>query len=436
MSDSGIRRLFAICAAITLLLVIYASALPVKFVPVAWGELWTRFLNTPWLTLGLDRRADWVANGLILIPFGFFYAAAWDWPSSSFGRKQLTFISFAIIHALIVCAIEAMQICFPPRTVSLNDMLAGYIGGVAGVFLWYVAGQRIVRTVRGFFEIPKGLPRFTLLAQCCAAALVVYGTMPLDVMLSPDEWSLKFQRGDLVFLPFTDWGGPKEFSKTILLNAWAFPLGVVLQLHHENRKRAIGVLSLWCIAIELASLPVFTSSTSITDVIVRIAIGTVGVLSSQVVDACLKKYDRPIIWLAAAFAMTGLAYVAFIARFESVVKDPQIVIERIEGILVAPFARAQKAPELVAAQNIAGKILLFAMLGFLLSGWRNRSGASRRATFATVAFWSIALGIIIEVTQAFLLPLVADITDIIIYTVGGCLGFLAFWLLTPERERV
>ncbi|MEM8668633.1 MAG: VanZ family protein [Planctomycetota bacterium] len=428
------RRLFAAIAAVMLLLVIYASALPVRFVPISWTDLWTRFVNTPWLSLGLDRRADWVANGLILIPFGFFYAAAWDWPSSSFGRKQLAFVSFAIVHAVIVCFIEAMQICFPPRTVSLNDMLAGYVGGIFGIFLWFLTGNRIIQSAAGFLASPKGPERLVILARWCAFALVLYATMPLDVMLATEEWQLKHQSGGFVIVPFADWAGATSFMKSILMNGWALPFGVLLKRQYGDHNRAIQYLTLWCVVIELASLPIYTGTTSITDTIVRLTIGIVGVFSSDQVFRYANKLDRPWIWFAASLSVAIVTYVAFLARYETVITDHAVVMERVQNILVAPFARAQQASELVAAQNIAGKLILFAALGFLLSGWRDRQATSRPATGIVVASSALGLGITIEVSQAFLSPFVPDITDVLTYLVGAMVGLVAFRLLIPEAN--
>ena len=129
LNNRQIRCTLAVLAIASLVGTIYASAIPLKLRPATLSEVWEQFLKTPWLSLGLGKRADWVANGLVLIPFGFFFAGAWQWPKASFRKKQFVLIGFALLQLMIVSAIEAMQVWFPPRVRSINDMVAGFIGG-------------------------------------------------------------------------------------------------------------------------------------------------------------------------------------------------------------------------------------------------------------------------------------------------------------------
>jgi len=197
--------------------VIYASIIPIRYTPLSWTDTWFRFTQIPWLTLGLEKRADWVANGLVLIPFGFFMSGSILWKRSNILLSLSFFVLFAILHGAFVCAIEFFQIWFPPRVLSQNDMLAGYLGGLAGVTFWHAVGQRVVEEVFKFIRSEPGLPRITILAKCCAIGLLLYSLMPLDVMLSLSEWKQKFWQDRMTFIPFSDWQGVKEAVLSILL---------------------------------------------------------------------------------------------------------------------------------------------------------------------------------------------------------------------------
>jgi len=45
--------------------VVYGSLLPFEFTPMPLEQAWLQFRHTPFLALGVDERADWVANGVL-----------------------------------------------------------------------------------------------------------------------------------------------------------------------------------------------------------------------------------------------------------------------------------------------------------------------------------------------------------------------------------
>ena len=81
-----------------------------------------RFLATRFVEHGSDQRADWIGNLLMLVPFGFLAAGA-IWP------RRPAFRLPAVIAAMLICssvilAIKYLQLFFPPRTVTLNYIVA------------------------------------------------------------------------------------------------------------------------------------------------------------------------------------------------------------------------------------------------------------------------------------------------------------------------
>ncbi len=430
-SDRRIRQCLAALAIVSLAGAVYASAIPLRFHEASLTEVWGRFLQTSWFWLGLDKRADWVANGLVLIPFGFFFAGALQWPQSTFRRKQIVLIGFALLHLVIVSAIEAMQVWFPPRVRSLNDMLAGYVGGLTGVLLWNLVGHRIMQTAIGFPTLPKGFPRMALTAKVAAMALLLYGLMPFDVMLTPPEWAEKAAKGRFNLLPFADLQGIEDAITKIVLSAWAFALGVVLASQNGKQHATREIVS-WCLAVELISLPIYGRETSITMIAISVAWGILGVRIQDQVFRLLNYLDRPRVWFAATAAWSLIVYASFVIRFQEVVTDRALLIERLSSIWAVPFARAQRSTEFQALENITLKLVVFALLGFLLTGWLSRAGTANRGTaYSVIALWVAFLAIAIEVSQAMLIPLVPDITDIIVYCSGAVLGILLYRTLMP-----
>ena len=54
-------RLLAIYAAF----VVYGSLVPLAYTPLPWAQAWETFKATPFLQLGVESRADWIANGVL-----------------------------------------------------------------------------------------------------------------------------------------------------------------------------------------------------------------------------------------------------------------------------------------------------------------------------------------------------------------------------------
>lgn len=431
-----IPRILAAFAIASLIAVVYLSAIPLQYQSLPLADVWNTFLKTPWLDLALRKRADWVANGLVMIPFGFFFAGSFLWPVASFQRKQSVLIGFAVVQAVVVCAIEAMQICFPPRVVSLNDMLAGFLGGLAGILLWNVLGNRAVRAVSDFPELPGGFPRFAWLVQLGAIVMLIYAMLPLDLVIVPSEWAAKFERGYFRWMPLADIPDLIDSGMILFLLPWSFPLGIVLAQRHDRRNAMLRLVR-WCVVVGVVTIPVYGRLTSPTPLLISVAWGLLGVAVSDAAIRLVRRMDRPRILLAVAVVWTALIYVGFLARAESVVTDRDLVRERLSGIFAVPFARAQKASEMEALANLSLKIAMFASLGFLITRWIVVVGIKTRVVAVVVlTAWILLLGIAVEVSQGFLLPLIADVTDLVLYAFGGALGVFVHRLLYPRSNAV
>jgi|688.fasta_scaffold00530_16 hypothetical protein len=57
-------------------LLIYASILPLQFVPLSLDQAIIRWQSTPWLNLGVNNRADWIFNAIVIIPITYFLCGA------------------------------------------------------------------------------------------------------------------------------------------------------------------------------------------------------------------------------------------------------------------------------------------------------------------------------------------------------------------------
>jgi len=199
----------------------------------------------------------------------------------------------------------------------------------------------------------------------------------------------------------------------------------------------------WCAAIELMTLPISHRDTSITDFIVPLAIGCLGVYIAKPLIQFLSRIDSSLSWLLAGITWSFVILIGFTIRYKQFVTAPEEQLNRLRDIWVVPFARAQRSSEFEAMENILLKLLVFALLAFFLSGWHDRSkhmktklSALRENGQLLVAIvWIATLGLSVELAQVFLVPLVPDVTDIFLYLCGAVFGAIGFWMLIPKQAK-
>src|ERR1039458_7570466 len=121
------------------LVVVYSSLvlgpLGFHFVPHDPAAAWRSFLATRFLDNGSDQRPDWIANLLMMVPFGLLATGALGTGRSPTARVLGSALAL-LISLGFVLAVKYAQLFFPPRTVSLNYIVAQSIGAVLGVGLF------------------------------------------------------------------------------------------------------------------------------------------------------------------------------------------------------------------------------------------------------------------------------------------------------------
>lgn len=176
--------ILALAVAYTLF-VIYGSLVPLNFQHHSWQEASEAFKNIRYLNLGIGSRADWVANILLYVPLAFVWLGTL-WHSKSVAGRTVATLFVLLACTSLSVAIEFTQIFFPPRTVSLNDIIAEIIGTALGIALWPLIGIRLVHLVRTIFQGGTNARYSALIAY--ALAYVALSLFPYDFLLSHGEW--------------------------------------------------------------------------------------------------------------------------------------------------------------------------------------------------------------------------------------------------------
>lgn len=190
---SSRRRTLFIAAGCYLLFVVYGSLVPLDFHPRSLDAAWRDFLATGYLVLGVESRADWVANILLYIPLAYLLSAAL---LAGVRSAVVRLIGVAVVFAAcaaVALGVEFAQLFFPPRTVSLNDIVAEFIGSGLGVGIWLLWGgalQRLWSEMRlgGLLAIRAAIVAYVL-------AYLALSLFPYDFLVSVQEFSEKFAGG-------------------------------------------------------------------------------------------------------------------------------------------------------------------------------------------------------------------------------------------------
>src|SRR5271156_2187746 len=190
VSRFGPRR-FAGWLLLYALIVVYASIVPgplgFHFVPRDPQEVWRAFLATRFLDNDSGQRPDWIANLLMMVPLGLLATGALGTGRHLAARVIGTTLAL-LLGVGFVLAVKYAQMYFPPRTVSLNYIIAQSIGVGLGVALLHplrAAAPRIAAAT-------DAASRLRLLLDVAILGFVAFALFPYDITLSARDLAHRF----------------------------------------------------------------------------------------------------------------------------------------------------------------------------------------------------------------------------------------------------
>jgi glycopeptide antibiotics resistance protein len=444
----------SLLAAACIVLAVYGSLVPLQFTPIDFSIAMKRFDDIPMLKLGVESRADWVANILLFVPIGFFVVGA-----LSVDRSRRSTVA-AAVPVVVGCfalsvAIEFTQLWFPTRTVSQNDVAAETIGGLMGCLLWIFTGQTFTNWLRTYAVGTSPMRQIDWLLQAYLLGLVVYSIMPLDVTISVTDLYGKFASGRFVVVPFTFSYGSVfawvyQMAKDMLIfapiGAWSATAFVGRGQSVRSLGQSVLIGGLIVAALELAQLFVFSRFTDTTDIVS----GTVGVaLGAALMRRILGgKSGTPakepaatanfawLKWLgvAALYAVFLTAGYWFPFDFSA---DNVTVKERLARFFCVPFSSMYAGSEYQAISNLLQKTLLFVPLGALVTIAAGRipvPEAVRRIFLAGLLLVCCTVAFGIELGQVLSPRHTPDVTDVILCTAGALAGMVVTARLQRGRK--
>ena len=422
-----------------LIFVIYGSLVPLQYVDRSWGDAVRAFQRIPFLSVGIDSRADWVANLLLFIPLAFLAAISVQ-VKGGWGRRLLTIALLAGAASLLAVAIEFTQLFFPQRTVSQNDIVAEGIGALVGLALYGVLGERFEVWFDGFWHRQRQHDRVVKLLQAYLMTLLFFSVLPLDLTLSPVDIFHKWKEGRVVLLPFSglkgDWS-QAVYETATDIGIW-IPVGMLWTLKAQITARRVMLMGLGAATvIEFLQLFVYSRVSDLTDIMLAGAgavtgwalVKILGYRIFQVVD-WLDRY-RPALWGLWAMLTVGVFWFPF--NFNGAGLNESAAIAAFTRV---PFSTYYFTTEFHAINELLRKMGFFLPGGLLLG--------LRRVDVASLSRYPnlLPLGLLvcfsfgIETGQLALPGKFADLTDAVLESLGGALGyFMARWIAQPYAEQ-
>ena len=417
---------YALLAAAGVAFVVYGSLVPLHYQALQAAEAAARFRAVCARPLSVESVSDWITNVVLFVPLGFCLMAAFCVDRRR-ERGLFVFLFVLSFCALLSTAVEFLQLFFPPRVSSLNDMAAETLGGLFGIMAWLAAGERLTAWARRTWQGLSGDRWAVQLLPIYLALLFLIEALPLDLTLRPADLYHKYRAGRIHLVPFTAAGAaPLAFlTKQVWNGLYFLPLGLLLPelrgpIWRSARAwpRVLGAGLAVAALVEFMQLFVESRPCDVTDIIG----GTLAVLSGWALrlgwPAASRKGSSPrldlrwLLLLGWLGVLTVMNWQPFDFSFETT-----FLQERLGKLPLVPFADYQQATTLHAFEQLLTKVVWWVPLGSILAALMPRE------VFLPLLLTSlVAVGL--EAGQVSLPSRYASVTDVLLESAGAAMGMV------------
>jgi VanZ family protein len=425
-------------AGVYALAVIYVSLMlgpdGVNFVPRDPLTAWQALLATPYLATGSDQRPDWMANLAMLVPLGFLVTGGL-WPGRGRGRNAAAAIVAFLACLLFVVAVKYAQLFFPPRTVSLNYILAQSLGAVIGVAAFILCGPSLARLRRALSG--NGTRAMIGLGVLYTGGYFLFSFFPFDVVLSASDLRERAAvlPGLLLAWPTTATQWPLLLSAAYV--AETLPIGGLLALARPSwslpRVAGVGaVLMTGQIAVQTMLLDATPTLAALVLRSVGVALG--GVLARHLAHADAARWRlrlaRAVPWLALPYGLGALYVKGLLTPGWRTWPQALAAFDR-RGLL--PFYHDYIVTKAHAAQAAAFELACFAPIGVMVA---LRRGGGRGAVWGAGGL-AVAFAVAVEWGRWLKPGLQPDFSNPLIAGVGAAIAVVLtefFWRATGAAK--
>ena len=386
------RRRFALWALLYALILVYASTVlgpeGINFVGTDPIVALRMLLSISYQANGSDQRADWVANLLLLAPLGFLLAGA---VLRGGPLRRAIGAGIALCSCLLfVLMVKYAQLFFPPRTVTLNYILAQSLGSTLGIACYWLAHERLgagIQTMRA-----GGRNALKVVLAAYAVALLLFYFYPFDFVLSADDFQERTATLPALMLSWPGAGRSIAIRLILVLagTAATVPIGMLFAILNHGRSL------LWLSAVGSLMMAVLTALTilvlSTTPFLAAILYRTAGFSLGTALVIWMARQDlRRWIWLLGRsvpvmIAPYGLAVLLVNGVLTLHWRSPNEALADLDVHSLLPFWEDYIVSKAWAAQSIAAHVAMYAPIGVMLSLWRGAGRTRGGGVAATLGF--------------------------------------------------
>lgn len=439
----GARGLLRAGLALSLLLVVYGSLVPLDFVSRDWAGVVTVLQALQWPEVDALSRTDMAVNLMLMVPVAFLWRALLS-ADRSWLVAALRAVGIWLGCLALSLGIELAQFYFPSRTPSLGDVAAQSLGAAVGLVVHRLVGRTVLQWLQGWWAQESGRAFALRLLHGWLALLLLFSLMPLDLSISPAELYQKFKQGRVTLLPFTDLPREPDLLAYELLTDIALwlPVGVLWALLGRTVPQVLRRGLLLSMLVELAQVPVISRVSSSTDVLsgaLGCAIGAMLLTGASARRRAAPPHARGTAWLPACMAWALMMLAAFWYPFD-IDASPHGIQGRWLAAQQIPFAGYFAGGEFHSMNEMVRKPLMFLPLGMLWAGHVAHRGVWYRRSLVRLGLVICGLmAVLIEGGQLLLVSKVADFTDLSLECLGGWAGLLLglrLWGLWSAPQKV
>ena len=368
------RSRFALAALLYALVMAYASTfvgvLGPHFVPIDPSEALHRLIHIPYVEHGSDQRSDWMGNVIMLVPLGFLVAG---WLSPRARASLAAAIGAFGLCLLFILLVKYAQLYFPPRTVTLNYVIAQSLGTVAGIALFGIVREPLAQLGHGLSRLES----LRLVLRIYTGLLILFLLMPLDFALSPEDLATQFGKLPDSFTAISGAGRPLVVRLIVVLGgilAMA-PAGAMLTIMGRGRVYVgrttvdatwigfcamAGVYAASCLVISaVPSLPAIGFRT------IGIAFGAWAMhwLTRQNPDQIKHDLGRLVPWAVPVYLVTLAAVNGLLSLDWS---TPAEAANGFYGYGLIPLYNYYIVTKPQAAKNLIGHAIMYAPIGVMI----------------------------------------------------------------------
>jgi VanZ family protein len=418
------------------LIVVYGSLilgpLGFHFVPRDPADAWQAFLATPFFDTGSDQRPDWIANLLMMIPFGFL--ATGTFGASRTRAARIPGTAFALLISLsFVLAVKYAQLFFPPRTVSLNYIIAQSIGAALGVGLFHPLRAGMWRIATATDEAG----RLRLALDAAIVAFVAFALFPFDIALSPHDIAERFITLPSVLFSLPNAGRPIGLQVVVLAATAlaAMPLGMRLFLGTERSREPPHLAQITAtgaaLLVILFGATLFVISAKVS--IVTFALRLLGVVAGATLVPWLATHDltRARYQIGRALPVIVPIYVVLLIYANGLATrawmPPEQALAGLDPRGLLPLWHDYIVSKAHALQSNVVHVAMYAPIGVMV--WLRRGG-SRRAALAAGTMAGL-LSLAIELARGLKPGLQPDFNEVLIGAIAAAVANRVMPVLWP-----